>query len=104
MQQPVEFGDSLVEADQFVGALDRVGGVGVIADGTTVVADFGLQPVPSFLQPGQFGGDAIRASPVSPEGSSSALTLTTCLLDGWDYRKLDYSLVSSSGVGNLCLS
>jgi hypothetical protein len=59
MQQPVEFGEPLVEADQFVGALDGVRRVGVIANGTAVVADFGLQPIPAFLQPGHFGGDAL---------------------------------------------
>src|SRR6201999_3127592 len=68
VQQPVEFGDPFVEAGQFVGALDGVGGVGVVADGTAVVAESALQPVPAFLQPGQLGRDAIACLTGKPRG------------------------------------
>jgi hypothetical protein len=40
----------------------------VIADGTAVVADFGLQPIPAFLQPGQFGGDTFPRLAGEPSG------------------------------------
>jgi hypothetical protein len=58
VQQPVEFGNPLVEADQLIGALDGIGGVGVVADGTAVVSHFGFQPVTSFPQPSQLAFDA----------------------------------------------
>ena len=89
VQQPVEFGDPLVEADQFVGALDGVGGVGVIADGTAVVADFGLQPIPSFLQPGQLGGDALACLTGKPRGLDFFAHLCDLSARGMR-RRLDY--------------
>ena len=58
VQQPVEFGNPLVEADQFVGALDGVCGVGVVADGTAIIAHFGFKPVAPFPQPSQLAFDA----------------------------------------------
>jgi hypothetical protein len=58
VQQSVEFGNPLVEAGQFLGALDGVGGIGVIADGASVVSDFGLQTISPFPQSCQLGSDA----------------------------------------------
>jgi hypothetical protein len=40
----------------------------VIADGAAVVADFGLQPIPAFLQPGQFRSDPLAGLTGEPRG------------------------------------
>ena len=67
-QQPVEFDDPLVEAGQFIGALDGVGGVGVIADRAAVVPDLGLQSIASFADAVQLSADALVRLTRKPRG------------------------------------
>ena len=58
-QPPVEFVDPVGEDDQFVGALDRLGRVSVIADHAAVVFDLDLQPLAPLPQPVQLRGEVL---------------------------------------------
>jgi hypothetical protein len=58
----------ITEAGQFVGPLDGIGGVGVIAHRAAVASDLGLQAIATFPYPAQLGGDALACLIGKPRG------------------------------------
>ena len=58
-QPPVQLVDPVGEDDQFVGALDRLGRVAVIADHAAVISDLDLQVFAPLPQPVQLRGEVL---------------------------------------------